>query len=516
MSVATDPKSVAKAAEEAEAKAAEARATADAAKATEEEGLKEVGQPAMDFIARALNQTTKPKKEKKPADGEPSEDPDEDEIDQLRKAPPKPAAKKKAAAPADTRPVFDEEKFGEAVGRAVARVADAIKPKETKKPEDELPDGDKRRVAVLRQMETQFGERYKGLSERYVQNLAKHKDYKAKWEAEHPGEEYDEDSEEHADFLDALEKDVAYEEDDYVDALTDLKLTQRMTKVDEQVNERLAPIEHQEKFVQHRPKIIETRDKIGNRFWERMGEGFEDVVDQKGGLSDEEYQAQIMAGKRVVPVFHGEVLQELAKSDPDTHAVVVNAAKAAEAYAAEVYMLDTPVDPNDPRSPSLRKFDPKNQMHQDLQAFVTDRENRMIMKPVASTADDQGRTFLPRADFNKLSERDRAYHWTFTHEDIGFLMAARIAKATQAHLQAEEEKFSRRAAARGVSLENASRPVKTRRKVEDEEDNENGTTRKPISPSTSLGPRLSPSSIKVQAEPTGGVQGFLSRAFGKR
>ncbi len=487
MSVATqDPNKTA------EQEAADAKAAAEA-EAREQEGLKDVGQPAMDFIARALNQTTKPKKEKKKPEDEPTDpnaDPDDQEDEQLRK----PAAKSKraAAAPVQVAPAFDEEKLGEAVGRAVAA---ATKPKETPPPDPTAdPDVDQRRMAILRQMETQFGERYKGLANRYVANLNKHKEYKSKWESEHPGEEYNEDDEEHAEFLDGLEKQVAYDEDDYVEALTDLKLSDRMKKVDEQVSKRLAPIEQQEKFVEHRPRIIETRDKIGNRFWERMGDEFKDV------LKEVEHQD----GRKEIQI-NGEALEALKASDPDTHKIVVNAARAAESYAAETYLLDH----------RLREFDPKNDMHQNLRAFVEDREARMAAKPPQKTMDDEGRTFMPRGEFNKLPEKQRTRHWTFTHEDIGFLMAARIAKATQAFLKEEEEKFSRRAASRGVSLENASRPAKSRKPIEDEDEDAPGTTRKPISPSTPIGPRMSRSSIKSGETATTGVEGFLSRAFNK-
>lgn len=490
MSAATDPKQTAAAAQDAAAKAAEAQAAADDAKAKEAEGLKEVGAPAMDFIARALNQTAKPKKEKKKAEVDPNDaDPDDLEVEQLRK----PAAKPKKAAAAAQPPAFafDEEKLGAAVGRAVAA---ATKPKEDKPPTEELPELDQRRMAVLRQMETQYGERYKGLADRYVANLKKHKEYKAKWESEHPGEEYDEDAEEHADFLEPLERDIAYDEDDYVEALTDLKLSDRMKKVDEHVSKELAPLKQQEQFVEHRPKIIETRDKIGNRFWERMGDEFKDV------LKEVEHKD----GRKEIQI-NGEVLQELAKTDPDTHAVVVNAAKASESYAAEVYLLDH----------QLREFDPKNEMHQTLRAFVADREGALAAKPAQSTADEFGRVFLPRAQFNALPAERRQHYWTLTHEDIGNLMAARIAKATKAFLQAEEEKFARRAAARGVSLNGSSAPARNRKPPVGEEDDE-PVTRKPVSPSSAIAPRLSPASIKVDAQPSGGIEGFLSRAFVKR
>src|SRR5262245_47764039 len=127
---ATEPKTPQQLAEEAE----KSKLAADAAKAKEEEGLKPVGAPAMDFINRALNQTTKAKKDDKGEKTDGSDD-DDDDLKELREEPkPKKAAPKKAApksAPA-SQPViaFDEEKLGEAVGRAVAA---ATKPKEPDK-----------------------------------------------------------------------------------------------------------------------------------------------------------------------------------------------------------------------------------------------------------------------------------------------------------------------------------------------------------------------------------------------
>ena len=97
--------------------------------------------------------------------------------------------------------------------------------------------------------------------------------------------------------------------------------------------------------------------------------------------------------------------------------------------------------------------------------------------------------------------------------------AARIAKETQAYLQAEEEKFTRRATARGLPLDKLSSAAKSRKAAaaaaNGEEDDE-AQNLKPVSPSTPVGTRMAPSRNKVDITAPSGIEGWVSRALGKR
>lgn len=474
------------------------QAAADEAK--EKAGLEPVGSAAMEFLGRALNRPPeKAKKEKKAPEATLEEDDDDAALEQ---PPPKKPAKKVARAAAPPPPPIDEVKLGEAVGRAVAEATKKKEP-EPPAPDADLTAADKRRLAVLSHMEKQQGERYKGLPDRFVTNLRKHREYAAKWEQENPGEKYDEKDEQHAEFLDALEAEVEYDEDDYVEALTDIKVNDKVRKVDEQVAERLKPIETQERLVKERPKIIANRDKIGNRFWERMGDEFADVLAEDP--------------KTKAVTINNETLKTLAETDPDTHRAVVNGAQAAEFYATETYLLDNGlteyVGDKQITETTSQEQAAQIQAHKFLSGFVTAAEQRMTQRPPEKQRDTEGRTFAPRADYNRLQNVQRANYWTFSHEDIGYLVASDIAKQTKAYLQAEEEKFSRRAAARGVAVNGDSSRTKPKRRAVDDDENDDTQTVKPVSPSTTVGPRMAPQRDNKGGIKEPGLAGWALRAI---
>jgi hypothetical protein len=441
-----------------------------------------LGLPAIDFINRSLGLHSRTKKPKAEPKAEPELDAEGNPIEEPP-ARPKRAPRQRQEPPAAA--TIDEDKLGEAVGRAVVQAQAQAKAAQELEDEPVIPDDQKQRVTVLREMERKFPDKYKGLPERYLGHQAKLDKYVEDWKKEHPDEEYDPDAEEHVEYQDQLEKELDYEEDDYVDALTDLKLEAKLGDVDRRIEDRLKPIQQKEQIQAHAPKIEAHAQNAAANFLQKFGGDFAEAV--KDGKID------------------ADKIAELAGADPDTHAAVEQGAQAAQQYVTEVYLLDH----------QLTQFDPKKPMHRILMDFETKAEEAMLKRPPSKQRDGQGRAFVGRAEYNQMPPAKRAKHWTFDHEDLSLLITSEIAKQTRTFLKIEDEKFTRRAKAKGLietelsPVEQSQHLLARRRKQEADED------AKPVSPSTPVGTRVAAPKGKPAAQANGPLEGFVLRALGK-
>lgn len=439
-----------------------------------------LGEGAMAFINTSLNLTGR-KKRDAPAKPEKKSDKEaDDELDELHKPPQKPPA---PAKPSRAQPAaIDEDRLGEAVGRAVSKaIGERDKPAEPKEPE--LPAEVKSKLVMYERLAKHFPDKYKDHAKKFLANAQKFTDYSEKWEKDHPGQDFDDTSEEHEAFRSTLEAETEYDEDDHVSALADEIADRKVLKATEEFSKKLDPFIRKEELEKKREAIVSNRDKIGDRFWQRMGEGFAGVLNTNGQLD-------------------AKALDELKSSDPIAYDTAVNGAAFVEKMATEVYLLDN----------GLTDFEPGNASHKFLSDFSVASEQKMAARAPDKQLDDQGRRFMPRSDYNKLPPKEQPRHWTFTYEDLGYLLAAQIAKQTQAHLEAEEQKFSARAKARGLLKEDQSLPAKSHRPARPLEVEEEGDD-KPLSPTTPTAPRLASLRGNAATAPTEPVSGFVLRSI---
>lgn len=477
-----------------------------------------IGKNALAFMDQSLGITGRKKKEKaeKPEPEKVNVLEDGDEVEESAAPKKKPTAKV-AAPPAQPQPI-DEDKLGEAVGRAVGKAMEKRdKPVEPAAPE--LPAEVKAKLKMYERLEKYFPDKYKGHSTKFLANAKKFTEYSEKWEADHPGQEFNDEDPEHEAFRASLEAETEYDEDDHVAALADEIADGKVAKVTKDFEQKLEPIRRREKLAEKHRELVATRDNIGNGFWQRLGEqldDFKDVVDVTGGLSPEEAQRRLKSGQKITPLLKIDVLNKIAETDPEKYAIAVNGrfarnddgswttmgARVAEGLAQEIYALDN----------ALVEYGETNPVHQFLSEFVEERTRKLLAKPVENQMDDQGRRFLSRADYNNLPADRRKDHWTYSTEDVGVMLAGRVAKQTQAHLQAEEEKFAARAKARGL-LPNgnpsrvAERQPERRRETDDEQD------AKPISPTTAMMPRVASARGKNAAGPNSPMDAWMTRAI---
>jgi hypothetical protein len=138
----------------------------------------------------------------------------------------------------------------------------------------------------------------------------------------------------------------------------------------------------------------------------------------------------------------------------------------------------------------LAKFDAQNPAHSTLNNFIVSKERALSDRPADQQLNGEGKSFRPAAQYWKLSEAERANHWTFSRADIETLLTKTAIKSTKAAIEKEEEKFTKLAAARGITL-----PTKTgtaKPKVVEEEEEIEIPSGKPASPGAPSAARVKP------------------------
>lgn len=412
---------------------------------------------------------------------------------------PKPApAKPKHTQPPAPVPLTAEQ-IAAAAAEGVARVFP--KPEKKDSPQDSKPDdswltdADRRRLTNLEQMEKMYPDKYKGLPARYRTSKKALLDYAKKWESEHPGEEFDETAEEHQQFLDS--NDIDWEDEDYLEAAAEIKAAAKVAESQKTTDQKLSAIERKEKLREAQPIIYAEQTKAAQVLWKEMGEAFAGLVDENGN-------------------FNAEKAKVFVESDPVTFGVRLNAAKALDAEVAELYKLmgvpGLTDDQGKPLTTALIDFNPKNEIHVNLDKFASEQEARMRKLSAADQQDAEGRAFLPYADYYKVPEKERGKYWTFTANDLAVLRAQDLAARAQKMIAEEEEKYQKWAKARGINIETKSGTSKQGEEPEPEVETV-GAVEKPASPSGGVESKLAASKSTGKAAPVSGAKAFVMRGF---
>ena len=445
--------------------------------------------PAVTFLKNLIAERPK-KVEPKPKTEE------ELEAEEAAKSARVAAAKKKAERKTEAAPVphvIDEKALGESIGRSIAEATAKAKPEAQAPKETPKDKAEARRIAVLDRMEKMDPDQYKGLSSRFKENKSKLQAYAAEWEAANAGEKFDENADEHSDFIEALEAQVQYEDDDYTEALADIRLDAKTEERKGELDERISNVERTQRAREESPKILKAGVEAGNQFWQEMGDDFKEVITDSGDVNPERLKA-------------------IAEEDPVKHDIAVAAADAVERTAATIYML----------AHQLANFDPKNSAHAGLAQFALTQEEALLKRPSAERFNDEGLAFARKAEYDRMPKEQRAKHWTFTAEDLTFLATRAIAKQAKADLAAEDAKFTKRARARGLIAEEQASPPGTgqsqnaRRGLDDDDDEGSGAGRnlKPQSPTISSSPKLAAGNSANRNSGKNSADRFLAKFIG--
>lgn len=421
----------------------------------------------------------KPKADKKEGD-EPTDD---DE--------PKPKTK-----PRTEQPVIDTDKLGAAIAKGIEPLIKGREQKE-EKTEDKKPDGPKltikqeRRVEIFRQLEKMYSDssEYKGIADRYLSNIKTWDNYVKKWEGDHPNETFDADAPEHAALREKLDSSTDYDEDEYLEALTSLNAEKIVKERESKSDQRISKIEMAENARQKKVELEQTAEAATDSFYKNLGDDFAELINEQG-------------------IVTGEAMTKLKESNPVHHQIIVNNAGAVEHFTQQAYALIN----------KLVEPDVKNE-HRFVSAFAWHAEQSMLGRETKDQLDVKGRQFVPRDQWNKMSEDEREKHWTFTPADLGAMLSGHFGKVARDQMDAEDSKIAALLEAKGIdptTVVKKRKPEKAEKGGAGGAGNSDDDDGKPESPSAAASPRVAARNKTDVNPPKNAHDAFFRRATNQK
>ncbi len=342
-------------------------------------------------------------------------------------APAKPKTKPKAAKvepriepPVPVPPALTPEQIAQAAAKGVAQ---AMAPGTGTAPKGELNPVEERRMVTLQHMERMYPEKYVGLAERYKASMLELQNYSAKWEQEHPGQPFDESAEEHEQFF--AKHDVDWEDDDYTEAVADIRTTAALAEERKGNEQRMSKLERTERIRQAGPDIGAHQTAGATVFWRNTTAELADVIKADGTVDTAK-------------------LEEAKKKDPIGYAFRVNAANALNREIAELYTVMN----------GMTDFNPKDPVHVEMGSFATRMERDLSRRAEDDKRDAEGRMFVPAERYwSAVKEKGKAYvenyFWTFSPAELAALRAHSLANEIEKNITAEHQRQQEYALAMG-------------------------------------------------------------------
>lgn len=446
---------------------------------------------AAKFLAKVIAIT--PKKPKTPAEPKPEGEKDPENPDAAKPKPaPKPAAR-------PMQPVIDEERLGRSIAEGLApHLKREEKPKEEPR-ETGLSAKNQRKLEVFERMSALNKDRYGDLPQKFTAGVKKLSEYKAQWEQEHPGQEFDEAAEEHAEFIDSVSSALDYEDEDFTDAIADMRADRKIEEKLKPVAQELKTLKTSKLAEQEMPQAQARGAAAAKDFYSALGDDFKHLIGAEG--------------------VDSEAMNNLKDNDPDAHEILTSMAQSAATMASEIHLIGR----------GLREFDPaKNELHRAISGFALKMERQYMAAPIEERTDDKGRTFVTAQQWAEMPEKARANHWTFSPDDLIYMESRSFAAMAKKDLTAAEEKFNRAAKARGIETTPRGqrsttrlRPITPARErenahelAEDDEDPADPASRKPQTPMSPNSPSLAASLRKKGGGSQSPVESFTSKFLG--
>ena len=338
---------------------------------------------------------------------------------------PKPAAKKKPAPVAP--PINLEDVANTAASAAVAAIektkpappAPAAEPN----PTDGLTPAQARKFAVFERMETLNAEN-KGKAASFAAAAKKMAAYQSDWEAKNKGKKFNPEDEDYEQFR--SDNDVTYDEDEYVEALADLKADEKSKKAIAPLEEKFKAQEteaaNQKAIAEVAPKAIAQAKASAKLFFGELGDEFKSILDEAGTLNKEE-EAKIVAVN-------------------DHYPQIAQAAYQTELVAGEMKRIANGAVKIDEKNPSP--------LHVEIFNFAVAQEKLLKETPEENQLDERGRKFATSAEWAAMTPQKRVHYWHLSDEDLSKLYAVDMAGKVKKTIASEEEKFTNLAKKRGL------------------------------------------------------------------
>jgi hypothetical protein len=346
-------------------------------------------------------------------------------------------------------PAPSMEDMAKMAGQAAAEAlkqSDRVAQEQEVRPESSaMDDDDQVTYDIFSQMEKSSPDKYKGAKERFVDFVESSKTYQRQWLSDNPGEEFDPESSDHADFY--SQNEPKYSRADFKKAEKRVDMADVIGEVEKKYQDRIDDLEHKiSRKSEAEPKARESAQEAVKEMVKAVNPEMEKLIDEKG-------------------------LEEAEKTDPLTFDKI---SQAADTLSAMVYELEQ----NQSES-GLFAPNGKNQTHGAVSEFVKGREAYVKSLPQSSQTWN-GRAFASNAEYNRMSKADRGRHWTIDAN----LAKVELIKEISSSVNSEIEQSRKMLERYGVPSATKKTQAKSGKTVR--------TTSKPVSPESSSAAASSP------------------------
>lgn len=326
---------------------------------------------------------------------------------------PAPAKSKVKVTKRAKRDPINEEEVEAIVAKTTARataealrVAEEQKKKTTAAEEHSfLTDADKRRLENLKELESS-NDRYVGVTKQFVAYKQKEAHYRDKWAKENPGVDFDPEADEHEDFYAKHSPDI--DQDDYTEAVASAKAKKLIEKEREKLSAKHDEMERKITDRELEPVLINRANQA--------------LVEMLGGVDED-----------LAKLFTEKGGAAVAEENPLAFEVLDNLAKPMQKMVYELSKISNPR--------ARYGFDPKNQVHVELDKWVTGKFEEFAEE------ERDGKPFVQYSEFIRLPALQQRKAWTVAPEDLVEVLVqdfAAEAKAIIADREAKMESYIKR------------------------------------------------------------------------
>lgn len=390
------------------------------------------------------------------------------------KAPEKKVERKKSQPQPTPSPAVDPDLIAGAVSTGVR---EALKKEEPKQPDPlaGLSEANKKRHRILERMVKNGADAE--LPKRFLNSISKLDEYRKNWENQNPGKKFSLEDEEHSDFLTG--NDVSWDEDAYIEALTDLKAEAAAERGNSKYDQEIETLKRSELARSEVPIIYQHRAATARILFNELGDAFKDVLKPDGSID-------------------GETIRKLNESN-DAYDRVWPIANEVEEFAGEVMSI----------ARGHKQLSEKNPLHQHIIQFALNQEKAIKNLPSDQQLNQHGKVFATSDEWEKMSAKEREKRWHLTDADLSVLYASERAADIKKLIDEEESRFKKMAERRGYKASETKRDDVTNPPGNGKTPDISGESHRP--PPSTITPRMAP----MQKNGGDGIKPVADRLFGR-
>lgn len=293
-------------------------------------------------------------------------------------------------------------------------------PREAAPSEPDLTGEDARDYKVMKRLESDMPEKYRGLSKKFLRYVEDLKTYRTQWERDHRGESFDPDASEHSKFFEQYEP--QYDPEDFDEAKFNLRADSLKQKWEAEQNEKLSKVEEKLVEFELHPKIRQAVGAATNDFVRAVDPKAAEILSTKG-------------------------MDALKAEDEIAFDVMDNMAVGLNQAVAEIERLSHPS--------GKYKFNPNNQTHQMLERVAGIIEQRTKELPIEEQVRD-GKLFATNHEFNNMPAEQRSRYWSLSYDLLKQEIIKDAAQTAKKIIDAERQKIEKYVKSKGLSAAKTS------------------------------------------------------------